>query len=363
MKALAIIVLVVLLAAGAAAGYLWYCIEKPYGVFPAEGVFVQIPHGASRRAAARLLEREGVIRSAIAFEIYSRRHPRRTLVAGEYFFDHAITGKDVFWKLANGEIFQQPFTVREGETIFDIARELETARIMTADEFLKAAGDPFSISDLAPQAATLEGFLFPATYELPHHPAASDLTRMMVRKFRDAMKLINPGGSAPGAPAHFNSMLSIVTMASLVERETPKADERPLVAAVYENRLKKGMLLQCDPTVIYALQQNGSYTGSLTFKDLRISSPYNTYVHAGLPPGPIGNPGESAIRAALAPAQTNYLYFVANTQGGHFFSSSLAEHNKNVARYHRLLNGEPADPPEPPVIHKHAASHARKGKR
>ena len=363
MKALAIIVVVVLLAAGAAAGYLWYCIEKPYGAFPAEGVFVQIPHGASRRAAARLLERDGVIRSAIAFEIYSRRHPRRTLVAGEYFFDHAVTGKDVFWKLANGEIFQQPFTVREGETIFDIAGELEAAKIMTSDEFLKAASDPSSISDLAPQATTLEGFLFPATYELPHHPAASDLTRMMVRKFRDAMKQINPEGSAPGVPARFHSLLSIVTLASLVERETPKADERPLVAAVYENRLKKGMLLQCDPTIIYALQQTGSYTGSLTFKDLRISSPYNTYVHAGLPPGPIGNPGESAIRAAFVPAQTNYLYFVANTQGGHFFSSTLAEHNKNVARYHRLLNGEPADPPEPPVTHKHAASHARKGKR
>jgi UPF0755 protein len=352
-----------LLAAGAVAGYLWYCIEKPFGAIPPEGIFVQIPHGTSRRAAARLLESDGVIRSAIAFEIYSRRHPKRTPVAGEYFFDHPLSGKEVFWKLANGEIFQQPFTVREGETMFDIARELEAAKIMMADDFLKAAGDPALIGDLAPQAATLEGFLFPATYQLSRHPGASDVTRMMVRKFREAIKQINADGPAPGDPAGIHSLLSIVTLASLVERETPKPEERPLVAGVYEKRLKKGMLLQCDPTVIYALQQDGSYTGTLTLKDLRFRSPYNTYLHAGLPPGPIGNPGEASLRAALYPEPTNYLYFVANTQGGHFFASTLAEHNKNVAKYHRLLKGEPADLPEPPVRHKHTARRARKGKR
>jgi UPF0755 protein len=362
-KVLAIIVLLVLLASGAAAGYLWYCIEKPFGTIPPEGIFVQITHGTSRRAAARLLENNGLIRSAIAFEIYARRHPKRTPVAGEYFFDHPLSGKEVFWKLANGEIYQQPFTVREGQTIYDIARALEAAKIMMADDFLKAAGDPALISDLAPQAATLEGFLFPATYELSRHPAASDLTRMMVRKFRDAIKQADPQGLAAGVPARFHSLLSIVTLASLVERETPKPEERPVVAGVYDNRLKKGMLLQCDPTVIYALEQNDSYTGALTLKDLRFNSPYNTYLHAGLPPGPIGNPGEASLRAALNPEPSNYLYFVANTQGGHFFASTLAEHNKNVAKYHRLLNGEPADPPETHVSHKRAAVPAHKGKR
>jgi UPF0755 protein len=362
-KVLAIIVLLALLAAGAVAGYLWYCIEKPFGTIPSEGIFVQIPHGASRRAAAHLLENNGVIRSAIAFEVYARRHPKRTLVAGEYFFDHPLSGKEVFWKLANGEIYQQPFTVREGQTIYDIARVLEAAKLMMADDFLKAAGDPALISDLAPQAATLEGFLFPATYELSRHPAASDLTRMMVRKFRDAIKQADPQGLAAGVPARFHSLLSIVTLASLVERETPKPEERPIVASVYDNRLKKGMLLQCDPTVIYALEQNDSYTGTLTFKDLRFNSPYNTYLHAGLPPGPIGNPGEASLRAALNPEPSNYLYFVANTQGGHFFAATLAEHNKNVAKYHRLLNGEPADPPETHVSHKRAAVPAHRGKR
>lgn len=363
MKVLAIIVLLALLAAGVAAGFIWYCIEKPFGAIPPGGVFVQIPHGTSRRAASHLLENNGVIRSAIAFEIYARRHPKRTLVAGEYFFDHPLSGREVFWKLANGEIYEQPFTVREGQTIFDIARALEAAKIMVADEFLKAAGDPASIRDLAPQAATLEGFLFPATYELSRHPAASDLTRMMVRKFRDAVKQIDPQGPAAGVPARFHSLLSIVTLASLVERETPKPEERPIVASVYDNRLNKGMLLQCDPTVIYALEQSDSYKGTLTLKDLRFNSPYNTYLHAGLPPGPIGNPGEASLRAALNPGPSNYLYFVANTQGGHFFAATLAEHNKNVAKYHRLLKGEPADPPETHVSHKHPAGPARRGKR
>jgi UPF0755 protein len=130
-----------------------------------------------------------------------------------------------------------------------------------------------------------------------------------------------------------------------VERETPKPDERPLVAGVFENRLKKGMLLQCDPTVIYALEQQSRYRGTLSGRDLHEDSPYNTYIYGGLPPGPIGNPGAISLRAALAPADTQYLYFVANTQGGHFFSATLHEHNENVNRYHRLLAGQPADPP------------------
>jgi peptidoglycan lytic transglycosylase G len=358
-----ILLLIVLIAAAAVAGFLWYSIEKPFGTLTSEGVFVQIPHGASRRAAAHILKRDGVIRSSIAFEIYARRHPKRTLQAGEYFFDHPLTGREVFWKLANGEVYQQPFTVHEGDTMFDIAHNLEAAKLMNAEEFLKAAGDPSQIKDIAPAAKSLEGFLFPATYNLPRHIARGDLTEMMVRKFREALQQVAPDRLDPLTPG--TPLLAVVTLSSLVESETPKPEERPLVAAVYTNRLRKGMLLQCDPTVIYALKQVDQYNPPLTLKDLRYDSPYNTYVHRGLPPGPIGNPGESAIRAALSPAPTDFLYFVANTQGGHFFASTLAEHNKNVARYHRLLNGEPADPPAP-VAHRashHAAGSAHKGKR
>ncbi len=361
MRLLAALLLILLLAAGIAAAYLWYSIEKPFGTIPPEGIFVEIPHGTSQRGVARILKREGLIRSVIAFEIYSRRHARRTLVAGEYAFDHPLSGKEVFWKLANGEVYQRPFTVREGETIFDIAHELEAAKYMPAPEFLKAAQDPASILDIAPTAKTLEGFLFPATYNLARHTTATDLTAMMVRKFREAMQHLAPtrmNGADSDAP-----LLPTVTLASLVERETPKPEERPLVAGVYANRLKKGMLLQCDPTIIYALEQRDEYHGTLTFKDLRYESPYNTYLHSGLPPGPIGNPGEASLEAALNPAQTDYLYFVANTQGGHFFAATLAEHNQNVVKYHRLMNGQPVEQPVSEAQQAHAAAPHHKGKK
>jgi UPF0755 protein len=349
LKFILALILLIVLVAGAAAVWMWYGMTNPYQGFPTEGVFVDVPHGASRRYVAYLLKKNGVIRSATAFEIYARRNPKRTLQAGEYFFDHAATGKDIFWKLAKGDVFQQPFTVREGQTMYDIARELEAGKFMPAGDFLYASGDTALIRDFAPGAQTLEGFLFPATYELPRHPSASELTAEMVRKFKEQWKGIAPS-STSGAMGEASraAMLRIVTLASLVERETPKPDERPLVASVFENRLRRSMRLQCDPTVIYGMERFGKYNGTLTGKDLSFDSLYNTYEHGGLPPGPIGNPGEASLRAALQPAQTDYLYFVANTQGGHFFSATLAEHNKNVVKYRRLLAGLPADPPAPP---------------
>ena len=345
---LALLLLIVLIAGGAAA-WMWYGIAKPYQDFAPGGVFVDVPRGASQRHVAYLLKTNGVVRSAMGFEVYARRHPKRTLQAGEYFFDHAMTGSEVFWKLANGQVYQQPFTVREGETMFDIARELQAGKFMPAADFVFAASDPALIRDFAPDAKTLEGFLFPATYELPRHPAASELTAEMVHKFKEQWKRIAPSPVGSQAnEANHRDVDRIVTLASLVERETPKPEERPLVAGAFENRLRKGMRLQCDPTVIYGMERLGKYNGALTGKDLSFDSPYNTYEHGGLPPGPIGNPGEASLRAALQPTETNYLYFVANTQGGHFFSATLAEHNKNVVKYRRLLAGLPADPPPPP---------------
>jgi len=258
-----------------------------------------------------------------------------------------MTGKDVFWKIASGGIYEQPFTVHEGDIMLDIAHNLEAAKLMSAADFLAAAKDPKQIQDIVPDAKSLEGFLFPATYNIAHHTTATDLTTAMVRKFRDAVQSIAPDRLDPLTPG--TPLLNVVTLASIVESETPKSDERPLVAGVYANRLREHMLLQCDPTIVYALKQADLYNPPLTYKDLHYDSPYNTYQHPGLPPGPIGNPRESALRAAFSPAPTDYLYFVANTQGGHFFASTLAEHNQNVAKYHRLLNGEPADPPAPEV--------------
>ena len=347
MKFLLKLILLLMVVAAGAGAWLWYSLTQPYQGFPAEGVFVDVPRGASSRGVARLLEKNGVARSAIAFEIYARRHPRRSMQAGEYFFDRALNSKDVFWKVAKGEVYEQPFTVREGETMFDIARDLETAKFLPADDFLKAANDGELIHDIAPGAKTLEGFLFPATYQLPRHPVATELAAQMVHKFKEEWShLLNASpASGKSAPSDGRPVESVVTLASLVERETPRPEERPLVAGVFENRLRRGMLLQCDPTVIYALERLGQYSGTLTGNDLRFDSPYNTYEHTGLPPGPVGNPGVASLRAAWQPSETDYLYFVANTQGGHFFSATLAEHNKNVVKYRRLLAGLPADPP------------------
>jgi UPF0755 protein len=348
LKTLGRLLVLLLIVAAAVGVYLWISIERPYRGFPVEGAFVDLPHGASSRTVSRLLARNGVIRSAIAFEIYARQHPKRRLQAGEYFFDQPISGHDVFWRIADGHIYEQPFTVREGETMFDIARDLEAGKFMGASEFLTAAKNPELIHDLAPDAKTLEGFLYPATYNLPRHPAANELTAEMVKKFKEEWSRIR--STAQIAPAS-GLTEHLVTLASLVERETPKSEERPLVAGVFENRLGKNMRLQCDPTVIYALEQTGQYNGTLTGPDLKIDSPYNTYEHTGLPPGPIGNPGEESLRAAMTPTKTSFLYFVANTQGGHFFAATLEEHNHNVTKYRQLLKGpgasEPPATPEP----------------
>jgi cell division protein YceG involved in septum cleavage len=234
------LLLFILLIAAATAAWLWYSINHPYQGFSVEGVFVEVPHGSSSRSVARLLERKGVVRSSVAFEFYARRHPRRSLQAGEYFFDRATSAHDVFWKLANGQVFEQPFTVREGETMFDIARDLEAGKFMPADDFLR---------DIAPQAATLEGFLFPATYHLSRHPSATALTTDMVRKFREEWNAVttaivagdgisdsaivntatpsdssdsNSTSSATLGPVSTRPITAVVTLASLVERETPR---------------------------------------------------------------------------------------------------------------------------------------------
>lgn len=392
---LTVFLLGVLVAAGGAA-WLWYGITQPYQGFAPDGVFVDVPHGASSRAVGRLLENSGVIRSARAFELYARHKSPRTVQAGEYFFDHATSGREVFWKLVKGDVYEQPFTVKEGDTMFDIAKGLQKAKLLTEEEFLAAANNPALVRDIAPDAPTLEGFLFPATYHLSRHPVATDLTAEMVKKFREEWAAITaestmtesagnqrtssqdeaattpsstaseitgtsgPGNAEAGTHVHQRPVLAVVTLASLVERETPRAEERPLVAGAFTNRLQKGMLLQCDPTVVYGMERVKKFRGTLLGKDLKFDSPYNTYEHVGLPPGPIANPGEASLRAALQPAKTDYIYFVANTHGGHFFAGTLAEHNRNVLKYRHLLEGG-ADPAVVTPPRAHASTAPRKG--
>jgi UPF0755 protein len=315
-----------------AAGYLYAALYQPYQGFASDGVFVDIPRGASQRTISRLLAENGVVRSRIAFEILCRQKGRSTLQAGEYFFDRPATAFAVYDAIVNGRVFVKEFVVPEGFTMFDIANLAAQEGFISRDEFLVAARDPSPILDIAPRAPSLEGFLFPATYEFPRHISGKEMTGAMVKKFRQEWQTF----PVTGAPPH-QSVQDTVTLASLVERETPRPEERPHVAGVFENRLRKGQPLQCDPTVAYALALVGTYTGKLSGADLHFPSPYNTYRNRGLPPGPIANPGEAALRAALDPPPTDDLYFVANTEGGHFFSKTLKEHNHNVARYRRLL--------------------------
>jgi UPF0755 protein len=220
--------------------------------------------------------------------------------------------------------------------MFDIADLVAREGFTSRDDFLAAARDPGAVRDLASDAESLEGFLFPATYGFPRHPTGQEMVEAMVKRFRQEWATISAQPSDPPE----DSLEQTLTLASLVERETPKPDERPLVAGVFANRLRQGVPLQCDPTVVYALELAGQYSGTLEAAEIPFDSPYNTYRHAGLPPGPIANPGEASLRAAMSPAKTDYLYFVADTEGGHFFSKTLAEHNRNVAKYRLRLAAE-----------------------
>ena len=331
MRRLAVVILVALVVAAAA--WLTLALYTPYQGFPPHGVYVDIPRGASGRTIARLLAGGGVVRSRLAFEVLCRWRTGRVLQAGEYFFNRPANAFDVYQTIAEGRVYQLLLTVPEGFTMFDIADVLAHEGLVSREAFLEATRDPAPIRDLAPHSPSLEGFLFPATYEFPRHTTPQEIVGAMVRRFRETWQAL------PEANANRNGLSAdaVVTLASMVERETSVPEERSLVAAVFGNRLRRGMPLQCDPTVIYALQLANRYSGSLGSKDLRLDSLYNTYHHRGLPPGPIANPGEAALRAALSPSLVDYLYFVADGRGGHVFSKTLAEHNQNVARYHRLI--------------------------
>lgn len=278
----------------------------------------------------RRLEAAGVVRSAAAFRlaVWARGAGQR-LQAGEYRFDEPMSPAAVVDKIARGDVYLQPITFREGLTIRQMAEIFESKGLGAAADFVAAARDPSPVRDLDPAAPDLEGYLFPDTYALPRRTSAPQLVSQMVSGFKRALTPeVREQAAARGL-----SVRELVTLASLVEKETAKGEERPIVAGVYTNRLKIGMGLQCDPTVIYALERAGLYTGNLTRENLRFDSPYNTYRYAGLPPGPIAAPGKASLVAAANPADVPYLYFVSRNDGSHVFASTLDEHNRNVQEY------------------------------
>lgn len=316
----AVLILLLLGAAGAAA----FVMLTPYG--PLKETFVEILPGSSSMRIGRQLEEAGIIRSRYAFDaVRWMRHGK--LKAGDYRFDHPATVQEVYDRIRRGDVYTIAVTVPEGATIFDIGLRLEQAGFGPARNFVDVATQEAGlVSDLDPQAKSLEGYLFPDTYRIGPREEMPQIAAAMVKRFRTA---------ATELGLHHN-VHETVTLASLVERETAVDGERPLVASVFENRLEKQMPLMTDPSVIYGLQLQGQWRGAIYASDLQRNTPYNTYMHPGLPPGPIANPGMKALRAAMAPAQTNYLYFVAagdNPQGKSLFASTLEEHNRNVADY------------------------------
>jgi UPF0755 protein len=303
---------------------------SPYKGYEGAEQFVEVPPGASPNTIGRRLAAAGVVRDLATFRYaLARSGQERRLKAGEYRFDRPMTPAEVIDMLARGAVYLRPITFREGLTIKQMSVLYEQAGFGPASDFTKAATNVTLIADLDPDARDLEGYLFPDTYSLPRRTTSAELISRMVAKFRSVM---TPDLVAR-ASARGLSVRELVTLASIVEKETGKPGERPLVAAVYSNRLRIGMGLQCDPTVIYALERAGRYTGNLTREDLRFDSPYNTYRYAGLPPGPIAAPGRASLEATAAPAEVPYIYFVSRNDGSHAFSATLDEHNRNVFEY------------------------------
>ena len=315
---LLLLALIVLAIAG-------YVVYAAYG--PSSETFVDIAPGTGSKAIATQLERNGVIRSRFGFDLL-RLTKGGTLKAGEYRFDHAVPMPDVYARLLRGDVYTRTLTIPEGYNIFDIAQAVEAAGLGSREAFLTAARQHTElIAEWAqPGAAppvSLEGYLFPDTYRFSRHATPVQMLTAMVHRFRQVSTQLGLTENV----AH------TVILASLIEKEVSQDAERPLVASVFVNRLAQGMPLATDPTVIYSALLEDRWRGTIYASDLQSPSPYNTYKHAGLPPGPISNPGIAALKAAISPAQTDYLYFVSDAAGHSRFSTSLKEHAEQVQAY------------------------------
>ena len=315
-----------LLAILAFVGWLTWALLAPTA--PAAQTFVLLHPGFSTRRIAVELKSAGVIRSTDAFIVWHYLHRSRSLKAGEYLFQKDANTIEIHRRLVHGDVYVHTVVIPEGYNIFDIAQAIQEAGLGSSQDFLKVATtDTALISDLAPDAKTLEGYLFPNTYEFTRMQTMEEMAAAMVKQFRQVAHVIGLN----------TDVEKTVALASIIEKETAAPEERPLVASVYFNRLAARIPLQADPSVIYAELLQGTYSGALHHEDMEFKSAYNTYAHPGLPPGPIGNPGRTSLEAAMHPASTDYFYFVSNGNGHHRFASSLEEHNRNVAAYRKAM--------------------------
>jgi UPF0755 protein len=322
-------ILVVGILAAVAVGFFMLV---PYG--PDSETFVDIAPGTGTLGIAKQLRESGIVRSAVAFDalaIWKSVSGRGsgTLKAGEYRFDHPVTMGGVYGRLRKGDVYTVTLVVPEGFNIFDIASAVAAAGLDSREDFLRAEQQNTElIAAWMPTgrdgATSLEGYLFPDTYKFSRHATAAQMLAAMVKRFGQQVATLG---------IRSDDVERTVTLASLVEKEVHIDAERPEVASVFDNRLAAGMPLQTDPAVIYASLLDGTWTGVIHQSELRSDSAYNTYMHIGLPQGPICNPGLAALKGVLHPAKTDYLYFVADAQGATRFAATLAEHNANVAEY------------------------------
>jgi UPF0755 protein len=345
LKFLASLLLLALVAAALAAYAIYAPTGPPAGTADAQATYVDIAPGTGTQAMATQLEQAGVLRSRYAFDLLRLLKGGR-LVAGEYRFNHPASAPEVYTRIVRGDIYTISLTIPEGYNIFDIAAAVQSAGLGSSGAFLAAERSQTSlIADLFPNAPSLEGFLFPDTYRLPRTAAPSQILTAMVHRFRQAAAQLSLTAAATSPDTAAGNLTRTVILASLIEKEVSVDTERPLVAGVFVNRLAQGIPLATDPSVVYAALLEGRYRGIIYASDLQSPSPWNTYRHPGLPPGPIANPGLAALRAAISPAHTDFLYFVADAQSHSQFSATLKEHAHQVESYRHTLHRAPHEAP------------------
>lgn len=340
LRRLTVLVLLLALIAAGAAAWAWRSLNRPYrGYEEARLVEVRPGQGAGRILAT--LEETGVLqdpRLARLYLVYVLGNP--PLRAGEYRFEEPLSAAQVLDKLIRGRVVVYPVTLIEGLTLEESAESLARQGFGDRDAFLREMQRAELIRDYDPKATNLEGYLYPDTYNFASGTQEGEIVATLVRTFRKRFDSIaanvSPdsrplGGSDGGHP----SVREVVTLASIVEKEALLDEERPLIAGVYAHRLRRGIALYADPTVIYAKKLLGTWDGNLRRADLQLDSPYNTYLYPGLPPGPICSPAAASLAAAIAPAETTYLYFVSRNDGSHVFAETLREHNRNVEIWQR----------------------------
>jgi UPF0755 protein len=311
--------LVLVILAAAAVGFYVFL---PYG--PSSETFVDIAPGIGTAGIAEQLQQSGIIRSKFAFEAL-KTFKNGSLKAGEYRFDHPVSLPEVYARLHKGDVYTLTLVIPEGYNLFDIAQAVATAGLGSQQVFLSAGQKHTElIKRWSPKATSLEGYLFPDTYKFSRHVTPLQMLTTMTKRFAQQTTRLGLADS---------DTERVVTMASLIEKEVHIDTERPLVAGVFENRLAASMPLQTDPAVIYASLLRGTWTGVIHQSELHSDSAYNTYAHPGLPPGPICNPGMAALKAAMHPSRTDFLYFVADAKGATRFARTLKEHDANVVEY------------------------------